>query len=90
MAVSKTCAAMFDPQCVSVNGEDVVRPAAFDRAGVDSATAVHSATQDAIDITFDKDGAAVLHRLTKRAMQDGTTAPGVYSELPCQSWGTPP
>jgi len=74
LAVSKTCAEMSDPQCVSVNGEDIVRPSAFDKAGVDSATVDHSTKQDVVDVTFDKDGAAILHTLTKQAMQDGSTA----------------
>ena len=32
LAVSETCAAESDPQCVRVGDEDVMRPATFDRA----------------------------------------------------------
>lgn len=71
LAVSETCADSSDPQCVSVNGESVILPSAFERAGV---AAVEVADQNAVDVTFSGDGAGVFHSLTERASGGGKTA----------------
>jgi hypothetical protein len=74
LAVSKTCAEASDPHCVSGNGENVALPSAFERAGVEDAAVAEGAGQNAVGVTFDEDGAAVFHTLTKQAARAGRTA----------------
>jgi len=74
LAVSQTCAEGSDPQCVSVKGENVVLPAAFERAGVEDATVAEGEGQHAVDVTFGDDGAVVFHTLTGRAAGAGSSA----------------
>ena len=73
LAVSETCTEV-SPQCVSVNGENVVLPSAFERAGVEDAAVAEGEGQNAVDVTFSDDGQAVLHALTEKAAQAGTAA----------------
>lgn len=73
LAVSETCTEGSDPQCVSVNGQSVLLPSAFEQAGVEeSAVAVNG--QNAVDVTFNEDGAAVFHALTEQAAGAGNAA----------------
>lgn len=74
LAVSETCAEGADPQCVAVNGENVVLPSAFERASVENATVAEAKGQNAVDVTFNKDGAAVFHALTEKAARGGNSA----------------
>ncbi len=74
LAVSETCAEGSDTQCVSVNGENVILPSAFERAGVEDAAVAEGEGQSAVDVTFNSDGAAVLQTLTEQAAQAGDTA----------------
>lgn len=74
LAVSETCADRADPQCVLVNGENVVLPSAFERAGVEDATIAEGEGQNAVDVTFNEDGAVVLNALTEKAAQAGDSA----------------
>ena len=74
LAVSETCTDVSDPQCVSINGQNVVLPSAFEHAGVEDAAVADGEGQNAVDVTFDKDGAAVLHTLTEKAARAGHTA----------------
>jgi len=52
-----------------VNGENVVLPSAFERAGVEDATIAEG--QNAVDVTFDKAGAVVFQTLADKAVQGG-------------------
>ncbi|UTT61767.1 hypothetical protein [Microcella humidisoli] len=72
LAVSETCSDESDPQCISVNGESVVFPSAFERAGVDDAVAIDG--QNAIALTLNADGAEVLRTLTEQAAEAADTA----------------
>lgn len=73
MAVSEACTKGADSECVSVNGTSVLLPFAFEEAGVkDSSIAGNG--QDAIDVTFDEDGAKVFHSLTEQAAGAGDSA----------------
>jgi hypothetical protein len=72
LAVSETCSDESDPQCVSVNGEGVVFPSAFERADVDDAVAIDG--QNAIALTLSADGAEVLRTLTEQAAEGAETA----------------
>lgn len=72
LAVSETCAEASNPQCVSVNGENVVLPSAFESAGVANAAVAEG--QHAVGVTFDHGGAAVFHTLTKQTAQAGASA----------------
>jgi hypothetical protein len=74
MAVSETCTDMADPQCVSVNGQDVLLPPAFEKAGVVAAAVADVAGQNGVDVTFDEAGATVLQALTKEAAEAGADA----------------
>lgn len=80
LAVSETCIEGSHPQCESINGESIMLPTSFERAGVESATVVEEATapeggaQLAVDVTFDDDGASVFHTLTKQAAEAGAHA----------------
>ena len=67
LAVAETCAKGSDPKCVSVKGEYVVLPSAFERAGVEDATAAEGQGPNTVDVTFTKEGATVLHTLTEKA-----------------------
>ena len=74
MAVAEACAKGSDPKCVSVKGEHVVLPAAFERAGVEDATASEGQGPNTVDVTFTKEGATVLHTLTEKAARAGDSA----------------
>ncbi|MEP7764385.1 hypothetical protein [Sanguibacter sp. 25GB23B1] len=74
LAVSETCAEGSDPQCVPIDGQYVMSPAAFESATVDEAAVAKNEGQNAVDLTFTDDGAAVLKSLTEEAVQDGGDA----------------
>ena len=74
LAVSETCTEGSDPQCVSINGENVILPSTFERAGVEDAAVAEGEGQSAVDVTFNSDGAAVLHTLTEQTAQARDTA----------------
>ena len=74
LAVSETCTDVSDPQCVSVDGEHVVLPPAFERAGVEDAAVAEGEGRNAVDVTFSEDGEAVFHALTKKAARAGGSA----------------
>ena len=67
LSVAEVCAKGSDPKCVSVKGENVVLPSAFERAGVEDATAAEGQGPNTVDVTFTKEGATVLHTLTEKA-----------------------
>lgn len=67
-ALSEACAEASDSQCVSVNGERIVLPPIFERAGVQAAAVAEGEGQNAVEVTFTDDGAAILHTLTERAV----------------------
>jgi len=71
LAVSSTCTEGSDPQCVLIGNEYVIRPSTFDDAAVANAAASESQQQDAVDLTFTAEGAAVLQDLTGQAAQAG-------------------
>ena len=71
LAVSETCVEGSDPQCAAVGGEHVVVPPAFEQAAVEDAVVNDSRQQDAVDVTFTAEGAAVVHDLTSQAAQTG-------------------
>lgn len=73
MAVSELCTDAAASECVTVNGDAVVLPTAFDQAGVESASVAEDG-QNAIDVTFTAAGAEVLHALTEQAAVAGNTA----------------
>ena len=74
LAVSETCTEGSDPQCVAVNGESVLSPSAYEPAGVEDAAVAEGGGQNAIDLTFDDEGARVFHALTAQAAEAGGTA----------------
>ncbi|TFD72910.1 hypothetical protein [Cryobacterium gelidum] len=78
LAISETCAEGSDSQCVSVNGENVLLPSAFERAGVEESS-VAGDGQNAVDVTFNADGAEILHALTEKAARAGDSARLVIS-----------
>ncbi|HIY67717.1 MAG TPA: hypothetical protein H9830_15735 [Candidatus Agrococcus pullicola] len=67
LAVSETCDADSDSQCVPVGSEHVVRPAVFETAAVEDAVASSGGTQNAVDVTFTDKGADTLNDLTIQA-----------------------
>ncbi|MDH6236570.1 hypothetical protein [Cryobacterium sp. CG_9.6] len=67
LAVTDTCAEAADAQCVSVNGESIVLPSTFQRAGVKDVAVAQSEGQNAVDVTFTQGGATLLHTLTEQA-----------------------
>ncbi|MGO2051874.1 MAG: SecDF P1 head subdomain-containing protein [Glutamicibacter sp.] len=69
LAVSETCAEVADSKCISVNGENVVRPAEYERAEVSDASAADAQGPNTVDVTFTEDGAKVFHELTEKAAQ---------------------
>lgn len=74
LAVSETCAEASGPECVSANGESIVLPSVFERAGVKDAAVAEGAGQNVVEVTFDEDGAAVLHSLSEEAAEAGSSA----------------
>lgn len=73
LAAAETCSDGSDPECVLINGESVLLPSAFERAGVEEA-AVAAGDQNAVDVTFDDDGALVLQTVTEQVFDAGDTA----------------
>jgi len=67
LAVSETCTEGSDSQCVLVNSQHIMLPSAFQRAGVEAAAVAQGERQNAVDVTFTDDGAAILHTLTEQA-----------------------
>ena len=74
VAVSETCAEGSSPECASINGHFVVLPASFERAGVEDAVVAGGGGQNAVDVTFTEEGAAVFAALTEEAAQAGGDA----------------
>ena len=70
MAITDVCAEASDTGCVVVNGTSVVAPTGFEQAGVTSARVADGA-QNAVEVTFDQDGAEILHALTEEAAGAG-------------------
>jgi len=73
MAVSDTCIAGSDSQCVLVDGDSVLLPSTFREAGVKSSS-VAEGGQSAVDVTFTEDGAKVWQELTEEAVGAGDSA----------------
>lgn len=73
LAAAETCSDASDPECVLINGESVLLPPAFERAGVEEA-AVAAGDRNAVDVTFDDDGALVLQSVTEQVFDAGDTA----------------
>lgn len=73
LAAAETCTAGSDPECVLINGESVLLPSTFERAGVEDAVAAGDG-QNAVDVTFDDDGALVLQTVTEQVADAGDTA----------------
>ena len=71
LAVAEACAAADDPKCVMVNGQSIVEPDGFEEAVVKSAAVADSDGQNAVTVTFNEDGAAVLKALTTEAAEAG-------------------
>ena len=71
LAISETCTKGSDPQCILIGDDYVMHPATFEDAPVANAAASEGEQQDAVDITFTAEGAAVLHDLTGQAAQAG-------------------
>lgn len=78
LAVSETCAEGSEPQCAEVGGEWVVLPSTFERAVVEDAAVSDTQQQNAVDVSFSAEGAAVLHSLTDQAAQAGAEARLVF------------
>lgn len=74
LAVSETCTDVSDPQCVSVNGVNVVLPSVFERANVEDAAVAAVEGQNAVDVTFSTDGEVVFNTLSDKAVQAGDAA----------------
>ncbi len=66
-AISELCAEMSDSQCVLVNGESIMLPSTFERAGVEAAVVAEGEGHNAVDLMLTDDGAAILHTLTEEA-----------------------
>jgi preprotein translocase subunit SecD len=73
MAVSDTCTAGSDSQCVSVNGESVLLPSTFEEADVKDSSVAESG-QSTVDVTFTADGAKVWQELSEEAVGAGDSA----------------
>jgi hypothetical protein len=74
LAVSETCGDETDPQCVSVNGQSVVSPSTFERAGVEEVAVIEPGGPNGVEVTFDAEGTKVFHELTAEAVEAGDTA----------------
>ncbi|MGL3806366.1 hypothetical protein ACSYDW_09740 [Paeniglutamicibacter sp. R2-26] len=74
LAVAESCTEGNDPACVAVQGEHVVLPLAFERAAVEDATVDEDHGPNTVDVTFTKDGATVLQKLTENAARAGNSA----------------
>ena len=74
LAVSDTCGGETDSRCLAVNGQNIILPSTFERAGVENAAVAQGDGQNAVDVTFTESGAAVLQALTEKAAHSGDTA----------------
>ncbi len=66
-AISELCAEKSDSQCVLVNGESIMLPSTFERAGVEAAVVAEGEGHNAVDLMLTDDGATILHTLTEEA-----------------------
>lgn len=73
LAAAETCTDGSDPECLVINGESLLLPSAFERAGVEDAV-VAAGDQNAVDVTFDADGTLVLQAVTEQVADAGDTA----------------
>lgn len=75
LAVSETCVPDSTPECVAVNGEHVVVPAAgYRRAEVASVAVADDQPGNAVDVTLSSEGAEVLESSTAEVAQAGDDA----------------
>ncbi|MGJ3403787.1 hypothetical protein [Glutamicibacter sp. Je.9.36] len=74
LSVAEVCTKKSDPKCVSVKGENVVFPSAFEPAGVEDATAADGQGSNTVDVTLTKEGATALHALTEKAARANDSA----------------
>ena len=74
LAVSEACTDVSDPQCVSVDGVNVLLPSEYERANVEDAAVATVEGQNAVDVTLSKEGAVVFNALTEKAVQAGDAA----------------
>ena len=74
LAVSEMCTDVSDPQCVVVDGVNIVLPPVFERANVEDANVAADEGRNAVDVTFSKDGAVVFNTLSDKAAEAGGTA----------------
>ncbi|MDQ0614880.1 hypothetical protein QF046_002521 [Microbacterium sp. W4I4] len=72
LAITQTCDAGSDPQCIPVGDEHLMRPSDFEEAAVETAVARNDDEQNAVDVTFTDEGAKVLNDLTTQASDAGT------------------
>jgi len=73
LAVSETCTAGSDSDCVGVNGDSVVLPSEFDRADVEDSRVADTGTTG-VEVTFTTAGAEVFRSLTEEAAGAGDSA----------------
>jgi len=73
LAAAETCTDGSDPECLVIDGESLLLPSAFERAGVEDAV-VAAGDQNAVDVTFDADGTLVLQAVTEQVADAGDTA----------------
>ncbi|MDO5744964.1 MAG: hypothetical protein Q4P23_10905 [Micrococcaceae bacterium] len=73
-AAADVCFEEADPNCVAVMGENLMLTFTFERAGVEDATVAEGQGPNTVDVTFTKDGAAVLRTVTAEAAQAGDSA----------------
>lgn len=71
LALSQKCGAGFDPQCIPVGDEHLMRPSGFEEAAVETAVARNDDQQNSVDVTFTPRGAEVLKDLTTQANDAG-------------------
>ena len=74
LAVSETCLEGSSSQCVLVEGEYIVSPAAFKTATVVEAVASERDGQNTVNVTFTNAGASIVNSLTTEAVQAGGEA----------------
>lgn len=71
VAISETCEAGADPDCINVGNQYVIQPSEFSEASVENASPRVEEQQKSVDITLTDEGAKTLNDLSTQAMDAG-------------------
>ena len=74
LAVSEVCPDTAEPQCIELEGENILTPDGFKTAKIETVGVDESENMGQVDLTFTQDGASVLQIMTSEAAGNGGSA----------------